>query len=372
MKTQSFPSALAVALLAVAPAGSASAVLPFLKKGDLKEVPASEELTRQDNDARAMLDEAMAAKAGGKPDKAEDALKTVIERYPLTKTAATAQFEMGKLREEQGKPLKAFEEYQKFIDNHRESELYGEVVRRQFELATLAMNGKVSNFFGMLPSKAQPSRVIELYTQVAQNAPRSTYAPMSIFNIGLLEKEAGKDEAAIAAFQRILDDYADDPKAKEAALEVIAIREGRRTRDDSQIRQRQLEMEKFLSDYASDPRSQDMRQKVTALEESDASKKFDTAKFYERKGNLRAAAIYYQGIPPGTTRHADAQKRLGELRAMDPNLVLAPSAPRSRVVAEERTVDRPDYNGPPPPRLESPSKPQMRTSAEDVLPIAVP
>jgi outer membrane protein assembly factor BamD (BamD/ComL family) len=349
-----------------------SAEIPLIGRDKMKEVPASEELAAQEAEAQKRLQEAVTAKNAGRHEKAEGELEAIVERFPLTKTAATAQFELGMVREAQGKPLKAFDEYQKLIETYRDSELFGEALRRQYELASLAMNGKASTFFGVMPAKAQPSRVVELFDKVAANAPRSAYAPLSLYSIGVLERDAGRRAEAIASFQKILDEYPDDPKAKDAALEIIAIREGRRTRDDSQFRQRQLEMEKFRTDYANDPRSQDLGAKVAELEERDSAKKFETGQYYERKGNPKAAAIYYLDVREGTSSYAGAQARLAAIKAADPNVLLEPSAPRTRVVAQENAVARPDYNGPPPPKLEAPSKPAMRASAEEVVPIPVP
>ncbi|MBU6301255.1 MAG: tetratricopeptide repeat protein [Verrucomicrobia bacterium] len=341
----------------------------FFGKGEMKEVPASDELQRQDGEAKALLEKALAAKGQGKLEKAEDLLKDVAELYPLTPSTSVARFELGRVYEDQEKAVKAFDAYQAFIENHRESDLYGEAIRRQFELATFAMNGKSGTILGLIPAKSQSSKVIEMFEKVAANAPRSNFAPQAIFNVGLLQKEAEKDAEAIAAFQKLQDNYPADPKTKEAALEIIAIREGRETNDDSQVLKTQLEMEKFIADFGTDPRAGQLQEKVGKLEHMDADKKFGIARYYERKGNLKAAAIYYQEIGPETARYPDAQKRLAELKAIDPNLIAPPSAPRSRVIAQENVVDRPDYNGPPAPKLEAPPKPQMRASAEDVLPI---
>jgi len=188
-----------------------------------------------------------------------------------------------------------------------------------------------------------------MFQKVATNAPRSSYAPLALFNIGVLQKEGGKDAEAIAAFQKLQNDYPADPKTKEATLEIIAIQEGRETNDDSQRLKTQLEMEKFMADFGSDPRSNELQQKVGKMEELDSTKKFDIARYYERKDNLKAAAIYYQEVAPGTPRYEEALERLAELKAKDPKSVAAPSAPRSRVIAQENVVDRPDATGLRPP-----------------------
>ncbi len=140
---------------------------------------------------------------------------------------------------------------------------------------------------------------------------------------------------------------------------------------DSQIDRTKFEMEQFIYDYGDDPVAQGIRAEVGKLEERDAEKKFNIARYYERKGNIRAAAIYYQEVRLGTARYDDAQGRLQEIAAQDPNILQTPRAPKRRVEAQSNIASNPDFNGPPRPNLKSAAKPQMRASAEDVLPIPV-
>ncbi len=356
-------------LLAVPPA---QAVLGIFDDEELTEAPDPGVLAKQEEAARNLFQEARTLDEGGRASKARDLYESVVEDYPLTKAAADSQFALARSLDEEGESHKAFEAYQGFVDRFKQSDQFGEAIRRQFEIATKAMNGKTGHMLRVFPVKAQPSKIIELFRQVAKNAPYSTYAPQAIYNIGLVESEAGRAQEALAAFQEVVDGYPKDPKAKEASLRIIELRQSRRTRDDSQIARTQLEMEKFIFDYGDDPRSAELQKKVGSLEERDAEKKFEIGRFYEKKGNLRAAAIYYQEVVEGTSHYADAQTRLESIRKVDPNVVAPPSAPKQRVAAQTDVTSRPDYVGPPAPRLEEPPKPQMRASEEDVLPLPSP
>lgn len=347
---------------------SASAVLGLFEDDKPTEAPSETELAQQEEAAQSMLAQGKKYLADGKNGKAKDVFEKVSEKYPLTSAASSCQFELARLLEEDNDYLKSFEAYQKFIEQHKQSELYGEAVQRQFEIATNSMTGKTGSFLGM-KAKVQPSRIIELYEQIAVNAPYSRFAPLSLYNIGLLERDAGHDEESIVAFQRVSDKYPDSPLAVEARKRVFEIRKSNPTRDDDRFLTMQEELEDIIRLHPEDPEVDNFKEEIGKMDEREAEKKFNIGRYYEKKGNPRAAAIYYQDVRAGTARYEDAQARLNELAELDPNLVLPPRAPKQKVAATSNVIARDDYNGPPAPALEEPAKPQMRVSEEEVLPL---
>lgn len=353
---------------AILGASPAHAILGLFEKSGLREAPDADELSNQQAVADELFDAAKELQAAGRPEKARSNYEKIVKHYPLTTLGPSSQFQIGQCREAEGEGLKAFDAYQLLIDNYKQSDLFGEAVKRQFELATKSMNAKTGRFLGMR-AKAQTSRVIELFQQVAANAPFTNFAPLSHYNIGILEADTGHDAQAIAAFQTVVDNYGGSEYAAEARHQIIQIREGNAVRDDQAFDEIALEKIEFSERHPDDPRAEQHLAQVGKLEDRDAEKKFNIGRFYENKDNLRAAAIYYQQVRPGTTRHADAQARLDEIRATDPNLVMPPRGVRQKLQAPVDVVNKPDYVGPPPPKLTGAAAPKMRTSDEDVLPI---
>ena len=345
-----------------------------LFEDDKNEVPDPAELARQEEAAAKEFARAKGVQDSGKLGRARDIFQDIAKNYPLTSIAPAAQFEVGSLHEAEKNEDRAFEAYQKLLDRYAGSDLFGEAVQRQFEIATRSMNTKTTRVLGLFPSKAQPSRLIEMYRQIANNAPYSKYAPLAIYQIGLLNRKAGKENEAILAFEEVVESYPSDPKAREASLRIIEVRgdNSEKTRDGRQLERYQDEVEIFIQNNEDDPRSEELRAKLGKLQDRDAEKKFNIGRYYEKKGNLRAAAIYYQDVMNGSSVYDAAQARLEALRAQDPNVVLPPRAEKHKVVAPTNVKDRPDYYGPPPPKppkLKSAPKPEMRVPEDDVLPI---
>jgi len=349
-------------------AGPSHAVLGLFEN-DPKEAPNSAEMTEQEAKASKLFEDGRAAQEKNKLSTARDLYEDVVYKYPLTNAAANSQFEIGRVREKEGDPIKAFEAYQLFVDKYKQSDLFAEAIQRQFELATLAMNGKTGSFFLVLPAKTQTSKVVEMFEKVAANAPRSKYAPLALYNVGLLETKAGKPENAIVAYERVAEDYKGDPKAAEARKRMIEIYESRETRNDAVTDKMREQIEELDRLYSDDPEIAEYRVKSGQLQERDAEKSFNIGRYYEKKGNLRAAAIYYMDVPAGSARHGDAAARLAALQSQDPNLVLPLQGVKRKVEAPVNVLSNPNYVGPARPNLQSEAKPQMRTSEVDVLPI---
>lgn len=348
----------------------ASALLGLFEK-DQKEAPPAEKIAQDEIEAKKLLEEAQSLMEAKKFGRARDIHHRIVKSYPLTQSAAISQFAIGKSLESEGDALEAFDAYQVFVEKYVHEELFGDAIERQFMIAKAAMSSKSAVVLGVFKTKAQPSKVVEMFRKIATSAPYSKFAPEALFNIGQIEHEAGNPEQALSALQEIVDNYPKDPSAKEATLKMIEIRQNRNTRDDSRIERTQIEMEKFLYDYADDPRASTLREKVGELNERDAQKKLEIAQYYEKKKDYRAAAIYYQAIPSSSTVYEKAQAGLKRVGAIDPNLLQSPSAPKKRVVADTQVSQKPGYVGPPPPQLKSPAKPKMRVSEEELQPIPV-
>lgn len=350
------------------------AVLGLFDKEE-KRAPGENELQAQEAAARQMFDTAREYSSLGRHEKARETYEKLVKSYPLTSLAAPAAFEVGREREAEGDALKAFEAYQSFIATYKQSDLFAEAVKRQFEIAQRSMNGKSASFLGM-KVKTQNSRNIEMFQQVAANAPFSKFAPLSHFSIGNLHMQASDEAKAVASFQKVVDDYGDTPYAAEARIAIAEIRKGQVGEDGQAVTAAVLAITDVVVNHPDHPKADEARAEIGEFEDKEQKKNFNIGRFYESKGNLRAAAIYYQQIredgqgPTGT--YAAARARLDAIREVDPNLVVPANSRPLKIEAPVKTTDNPDYLGPPPPRLTEAAKPKMRASDDDLLPVPPP
>ena len=362
----------------------------FLKKlfsKDLDKAPSAPELQRQESQAAALLRGAESAEASGNSGKAMSLYRKIPLKFPLTKSAAKAQFKVGELLEQDGKLVKAFDEYQEFITTYRQSPQYAAAIDRQFKIASSAMDDKASSFLGMKTTTPK-SQVIEMFTKVIANAPRTAFAAQSQFRIGEIYQEQKKVAEATAAFQKVVDDYPGSDLSAEAAYRManVNLSTVEKSKDSSNVRSARQDLESAVSLFPDSEQRSEAIEALSTLDETEAGKSMNIAQFYEKRGNVKAAAIYYMDVArSGTTFAPEAREKLNELSVDDLELgALSPSAQGGQLdplsfpsrdgganagllggnsSPYPTLKTRPDYLGPPAPDLDKLlQKPQMRTS----------
>lgn len=376
-------------VLTVGAASPSHAVLDFLKKDNVK--PTASEQASNEGAASAMLSEAQSRENSGDYGKAEKIYKDIVKSYPRSEAAAESQFKIGELLQVDGKSKKAFEAFQKFLTDYKGSPRFAEAIQRQFTIAeNLRVNGD-KGFLGGIGAEVQPSKLIEFYDQISTNAPRTEISAQSRVAKGTIHAQQGDIAEAIVTFESVVEDYPNTKYAAESQYNLVKLhgREADKSFSPVDLRQQREAGEDFITQFGDDPRSQEIKKALGSLSDKEAKKAFDVAKFYERNGNLKAAAIYYREVAqhPNTKHYQDARERLAKLVQQDPSLanvanapapsggdssasssspIIAPPAPQ---LPQNPTAAAPTAPTPPPVPAEAPSRPQMRTSPDDVLPI---
>ena len=308
--------------------------------------------------------------------KARDLYKDVVKKHPKTSVAAESQYKIAEIREIQGDGRKAFDEYQNYIDNYPGGPRFSDALGRQYVIAEYLQNNRKNGFLG-IGASIQPSKLLEMYDQIALNAPRSAVAPRALYNKGLIHADQGSILDAISSFETLVEEYPGSKESKEAQYFVVQLREKNSERSFSPIELRAMQEagEDFITQHGDDPRAQDVRAKLGRLENQEADKMFDIARYYERNGNLRSAAVYYREIlkKPGSDRFEDAKTRMSNLLKEDPSL--AATAQRQPTPAAQQPMEPvmlPQASQPAPAKpidLRGDNKPSMRTGQEEVIPI---
>ncbi len=295
-----------------------------LFKDDLESIPASSELKRQEDAARADLNRALELEAQGREKKALDIHKNVVKKYPLTTAAAMSQFKKGQIYQKGGDYDDAFEAFQDFIDKYKGSSAFSEAIKAQYDIAQAGQGGTYKKkIFGVIPSKVQPSELLEWYDKIIANAPFSDFAPLAQFAIAEIYVELDKSAQAIQSYQMLVDKYPRHPKAPDAQFRIGEI--GKRAiekgnQDRSNIADAREAMEDVLVAYQDSGRAEEARAALTHFDLIEAQKFYEVGRFYEKQKKYRSAAIYYQKVlgAPSSEHYADAQARLDDVLAKAP------------------------------------------------------
>lgn len=360
--------------LLLALATPSPALFGLFENDDPQEVPAPADRAAQEAQAAALLQRAEAQANGGEGRAAAGTLQEVVDRFPFTNAAGQAQFSLGLIEEQRGRHDKAVEAYQRVITRYPNSGRFGDALAAQFRLAEAARAGQIQTSFLGLARNYDSTDIQQWYQNVVSAGPRSEFAAPGLLAIGQIQANNSNRQGAIDTLQRLVRDYPESKVAPEAQLMLAEVLGGSIGGINNESRTLQAEQE-VLQDmdtlYGDDPEiAAQARERLTAVESRQASNDLEIAQFYERRGNLRAASIYYREVLryEGTPEYATAQSRLAEL-GVEEGPIGSDADAQLRALAEEghRLTSRsPNYVGPPVPDLGAAGGGQMRLP-DDVL-----
>lgn len=329
------------------------------------------------NEAAALYQQGLDWEAQGNTRRAIASLRSVVRQYQLAPVASAAQLRLGELYQSLGNAKRAFDSYQKLLENYPQSKEFDRAVEAQLAIADEQMDQR------------RFSRAAEMYTSVMATAPFARSAPATQFKLGQAYENQREYEKAIAAYQLILDRYPDSNYAADALYQIgyVQLTEAQgRSQDLSAAIDAKNTFEDFLMEFPSNEKSAQARENLDLMTGRESTDLLSIARFYDRKGNYRAAVVYYGDLvrrQPGTSDAQLATARIEEIRATvgDDELRSSPeraetgarAAMRRRMQNQVQTSALSNYAGPPvstlKPKEELPvPSPQLRTSANDVRP----
>lgn len=333
------------------------------------------------------------AEASGDTGKAISAYERYVKANRNAPMAADAQLRIGLLYEKEEKYPRSFDAYQALIDNYPNSPDFDKAVERQFNLGTLYLNGERVKVLG-IPTVQSYEKSVDMFTKVIANAPYSTYAPLSQFNIGQAREKQDRADEAIAAYLAVVEKYPKHDVADDAQFQIgyLYMKAAQSGAQDTSSKQRAIEaFEDFLYQFPDSPKAAQAKENLTALQVRVSEDALEVAKFYDKSKNYKAAAIYYSDVirdQPGTEAAAYAEKRMEAITAKEGPEVTkigtakadtgAKSKDRAKMRSKVDVSNRPDYAGPPIPRMKEEETevvrkkgPALRTSEPDTAPMDV-
>ena len=349
---------------------------PFGKE-KVKPAPSAPELQNQEAAATALLNQAEGEFQAGNYSSSLRLFKQVVAKYPLTQSAATAQFNVAQSYQDRD-PQRAYEEYQTLIDTYKASKYFGPALDNQFAIAQRARTDKLGSFLG-LKKKLGREDTIKLFKGVVDNAPQGKNAAEAKFEIGKIHEDANEHSEAISSYQEVVDQYSKSPLASQAQKKIAELSFGKvekGTKDAGAIKESRDAAQQAVSLFP-DAATEESRDLIPQIDEKDADSAYGIAKFYEKGKNFKAAIIYYNNVLkfPGGTHFEEAKERVNALTMQDPTLLDQPNVKISNkqlaIRAKADVKGRPDYLGPPAPvDLDKATKsPKMRRGPSEIIPI---
>lgn len=321
--------------------------------------------------ARELFDIAQQAERDGNNRRAVKAYQKIVRKYKRDVLAPEAAYRTAVIQEKTGSYVRSAEAYQYVAQNYPQSSFFDEAIEGQFRIGELFLNGKKRKFLGISISNRYGTAV-QIFASVIRSAPYGKYTARAQFDIGLAREKQGINDAAIAAYQEVIDKFPDNPLAADAQYQIGYIwyqAERAGAQDPNAVSKAKQGFEDFLYRYPHSEKAPQAQENLRRLETKQTSDSFNIAKFYDKQKNYRAAVIYYNEVirqQPGSPQSDKAKVRVDQLRAKVGDAALAPPIATHK---KQPHPTGPAAAGPAAGRSEAPA---MRTSPEDVSPLPPP
>jgi len=184
-----------------------------------------------------------------------------------------------------------------------------------------------------IPLASALYRAVTVFANVVRTAPYGKYTARAQFDIGLVREKQGANDAAIQAYQAVVDKFPNEPVAVNAQYQIgyiwfTAAQLG--TKDAAAAANAKTAFEDFLFHYPKSEKAAQARANLEILEHKQTANSYKVAKFYDKQKYYRAAVIYYNEVirqKPGSQESNEAKKRIDQLRAKFGDAALQPALP---------------------------------------------
>jgi outer membrane assembly lipoprotein YfiO len=253
--------------------------------------------------------------------RAIDEFDKLIKTFPQSKWAAESQFHIGVCYEKMSDIGKAASAFREMIDKYPYSERLNDAVEHEYELAEAMLEGKKTKFLGVAIMPAQDTAV-ELYQHIVKSAPYGSYGAAAQYRLGDAYTALTNYEEADRAYQAVLDEYPTSEYASKAKYKIAETSYKAATKEEHRTEKTDEALKKyegFKKDYPQSGLDAQAEEAILALREKKAKQILTTAQFYDKRGRLTSARMYYDDAArsfPDTVAGKEAQKGLEEIDAM--------------------------------------------------------
>src|SRR5215813_10491624 len=275
------------------------------------------------------------AEKEGNLKRAIKAYKTLVKHHPKDALASTAVYRAAQLLEQTHQYTSAADSYLHLVEKYPSSAHFEDAVEGQFRLGEIYLNGKKLKVLG-IPVASALDRAVTIFANVVRTAPYGTYTARAQFDIGMAREKQGANDAAIQAYQAVVDKFPNEPIAVDAQYQIgyiwfTAAQLG--TNDASAAGNAKTAFQDFLFHYPKSEKAAQARKNLDILEHKQTTNSYKVAKFYDKQKYYRAAVIYYNEVirqQPGSEESNEAKKRIDQLRAKFGDAALQPAIPVSQ------------------------------------------
>ena len=275
------------------------------------------------------------------------ASRRTLADWPLSDHAPEAQLLLAQALEKRGDDERAFSEYQNLLLLYPQNVDFDEVQARQFDIATRFLSGQRYKLWGRIPLYRSMSKTTAMFQNIVNIGPFSSVAPKAQMNIGqawvkkargfqISQNERHKNyRHAVEAFSKVADKYHDRPEIAAEGLFAAAAAYQRQSLDaeyDQGVTEKAIDSySDFIALYPNEEKVAAAREQIKAMKVDQARGSLKIARYYEKKGKLAGANVYYnevKDLAPGTDYAEVALQKIAELQPKLDSLRQSGAAPQ--------------------------------------------
>src|SRR5438552_17999268 len=246
------------------------------------------------------------------------AYKALVRRHPKDALAPGALFRAAELQEQLHNYIVAADWFRILVEKYPSSPHFEEAIEAQFRIGEMYLGGKKLKLLG-IPLFTSMDRAVNIFAAVVRTAPYGKYTARAQFDIGLARQKQGANDAAIQAYQAVIDKFPNEPIAADAQYQIgyiwfEAARFG--TNDQAATTNARTGFEDFLYKYPKSEKAATARENLQRLDQKSTVDVFKIAKYYDKQKLYMAAVIYYNEVireQPGSNASGEAKQRIEEI-----------------------------------------------------------
>jgi len=270
------------------------------------------------------------AEKEGNIKRAIKAYKSLVKHHPKDTLAPGALYRSAQLQEQLRLYTAAADSFLQLVERYPGSPHFDDAIEGQFRIGEIYLNGKKLRVLG-IPLASALDRAVTIFANVVRTAPYGKYTARAQFDIGLAREKQGANDAALQAYQAVVDKFPNEPVAVDAQYQIgyiwfTASQTG--TKDAAAAGNAKTAFQDFLFHYPKSEKAAQARANLEILEHKQTANSYKVAKFYDKQKYYRAAVIYYNEVirqQPGSEESNEAKKRIDQLRAKFGDAALQPA-----------------------------------------------
>ncbi len=256
----------------------------------------------EDETALRLYQRGMKLIAESDPEEALDRFNTVAKKYRRSETCAQSLWEIYRIQEHLGDEEGAFEALNRLVTEQPGH--FEKAYAAQFQLVKRLL-GAGKNARRTLevqrPSQSlSPEVLVVMLQTVIKNGPQTEEGIQAHYYLGLAQERAGDKKEAIATHEDFAENYPKHELADDASYQVayISYKDWKSMRSESphQREATALSLTWFITRYPQSDKAAQARSCLVEVRVADQRELVSLAKYYESRGNAKAARTYYQQL----------------------------------------------------------------------------